>query len=116
MQLFAWEGNLQDVVALKKRSCALEGVTLAASTNSPAYVNLNYTGSFFFSSSLADHCSAGQLLAVAVNSNNESGKQPNDLPSYHILPIILPFGGAPLLCPMPVCTSLALTCCFYHLW
>ena len=76
MQLFDWQGNLQDVVALKKRTCALEGVSLAASTDSPAYVDLNYTGSFFFSSSLDDHCSAGQLLAVSVSPNNKtSGKQ-----------------------------------------
>lgn len=76
LQLFTWEGNLQDVVSLKKRSCTLPGVTLAAPTDSPAYVNLSFPGTFFFSSSLADYCSAGQLLGVSVTANNDtSGKQ-----------------------------------------
>ena len=82
LQLFHWEGNLQDVVALKKRSCALEGVTLAALTDSPAYVDLDYAGSFFFSSSLADHCSAGQLLAVSVSPNNKTSGKHQDFTTH----------------------------------
>ena len=79
LQLFEWEGDQQNVVAVKKRSCAFaqNGVQLAKSTDSPALVSLNYTGTFFFSSSLTDHCSAGQLFAVSVTPNNEtSGRWP----------------------------------------
>ena len=73
-QLFQWEGDQQNVVAVKKRSCAFaqNGVELAKSTDSPAFVSLDYTGTFFFSSSLTDHCSAGQLFAVSVTPNNET--------------------------------------------
>ena len=82
LQLFDWEGDQQNVVALRKRSCVLaeDGVDFASTTDSPAYVSLNYTGTFFFSSSLPDHCSAGQLFAVSVTPHNETaGKQPHHL-------------------------------------
>lgn len=74
LKVFGWEGDQQNVVALRKRSCAFaqNGVELAAATKSPAYVNLNYAGTFFFSSSLPDHCTAGQLFAISVTPREET--------------------------------------------
>ncbi|KAL3145704.1 hypothetical protein ABBQ32_003237 [Trebouxia sp. C0010 RCD-2024] len=70
--VFEWDGDSQNVVALRKRNCALTGVELATSAGSPAYVSLNYTGTYFFSSSLAGHCPSGQLFAVSVTPINET--------------------------------------------
>lgn len=79
LQVFEWDGDSQNVVALRKRNCALTGVELATSAGSPAYVSLNYTGTYFFSSSLAGHCPSGQLFAVSVTPINETAGKWLDL-------------------------------------
>lgn len=48
----------------------MNGVEIAGPTDSPAVFSLNDTGTFFFSSSLGDQCTAGSLFAVAVTLGN----------------------------------------------
>lgn len=74
--VFAWEGDQKNVVTLPTRSCenVENGVQLAGPMDSPAVVSLNWTGTFFFSSSSNDDCTAGSLFAVAVTPKNESAE------------------------------------------
>ena len=73
-QVFTWEGDQRKVVTVPKRSCALapNGVVLAKTTDSPRAVELNYTGTFFFTSSLDQQCAEGSLFAVSVTPSNET--------------------------------------------
>lgn len=74
--VFDWEGDQRNVVTLQKRSCSnvMNGVEIARPTDSPAVFSLNDTGTFFFSSSLGDQCTAGSLFAVAVTLGNATAE------------------------------------------
>ncbi len=77
--MFDWAGERQkNVVTLPKRSCdnVENGVQIAGPSDSPTAVSLNYSGTFYFSSSLNRQCAAGSLFAVSVTPKNETaGKQ-----------------------------------------
>ena len=61
-------------MTLPKRSCGNveNGVQIAGPLESPIAVSLNYTGTFFFSSSLNRQCAGGSLFAVSVTPKNET--------------------------------------------
>ncbi len=61
-------------MTLPKRSCdnVESGVQIAGPLESPIAVSLNYSGTFFFSSSLNRQCAAGSLFAVSVTPKNET--------------------------------------------
>ena len=76
--MFDWTGDQTNVVTLPKRSCdnVENGVQIAGPSESSLAVSLNYSGNFFFSSSLNGQCAAGSLFAVSVTPKNETaGKQ-----------------------------------------
>jgi len=72
--VFDWTGDHKNVVTLPKRSCdnVESGVQIAGPLESPIAVSLNYSGTFFFSSSLNRQCAAGSLFAVSVTPKNET--------------------------------------------
>ena len=72
--MFDWAGDQKNVVTLPKRSCdsVENGVQIAGPLESPIAVSLNYSGTFFFSSSLNRQCAAGSLFAVSVTPKNET--------------------------------------------
>ncbi|DBA84449.1 TPA: hypothetical protein ACH3X1_006082 [Trebouxia sp. C0004] len=74
--VFDWAGDQKNVVTLPKRSCdnVENGVQIAGPFDSPVAVSLNFTGTFFFSSSLNRHCAAGSLFAVSVTLKNETAE------------------------------------------
>ncbi|KAL0020529.1 hypothetical protein WJX79_005453 [Trebouxia sp. C0005] len=74
--VFDWAGDQKNVVTLPKRSCDIveNGVQIAGPLDSPTAVSLNYSGTFFFSSSLNRQCAAGSLFAVSVTPKNETAE------------------------------------------
>lgn len=74
--VFDWAGDQKNVVTLPKRSCdnVENGVQIAGPLESPIAVSLNYSGTFFFSSSLNRQCAAGSLFAVSVTPKNETAE------------------------------------------
>ena len=78
-QVFDWEGVQRNVVTLPRRNCSNvhNGVQIANPKDSPAVIGLNYTGTFYFASSLSDQCASGSLFAVSVIPEKATPGKPN---------------------------------------